>query len=177
MKLKGWKYVISTVAIACAMTSPAATGQVLINAITGQPLDLTEGREEGRDTPAVKTFLQTMQNPYNEDEQALVKGRSLYNTACSGCHGYYGEGKIGPALNNDSWSYELDTDKGLFEVIFGGADRQMGPQNEILTQDEILQVMAWIRHMYIGEPDTIFWYTEEQLAKFKPFNQEDYPHN
>lgn len=173
MKFTGWKFMLSATVMACSIAAAPASAQMLINAITGQPLELDSGREEERDTPAVQEFLQTMQNPYNEDAQALPKGRSLFNTACSGCHGYLGEGKIGPSLNNDdSWHYELDTDKGLFEVIFGGADRQMGPQNEFLTQDEILHVMAWVRHLYIGDPEDASWLTEEQRSNFQPYKEE-----
>lgn len=172
MKLTGWKCMFGSLAIWCSVAVPTASGQTLINAVTGQPLDITSGREEGRDTPAVKSFMQTFQNPYNEDQQALPKGQSLYNTACSGCHGHLGEGKIGPALNHGNWHYELETDKGLFEVIFGGADRQMGPQNEFLTQDEILHVMAWVRHLYTGAADSATWLTEAQRQSFKPYKEE-----
>ncbi|MCQ9615831.1 cytochrome c(L), periplasmic [Paenalcaligenes niemegkensis] len=171
MKLKGWKFMLSGLVIACGVAVAPASAQMFINAVTGQPLDLDAGREEERDTPAVKEFLQTMQNPYNEDPQALPKGESLFNTACSGCHGHLGEGKIGPALNHDGWHYELETDKGLFEVIFDGADRQMGPQNEFLTQDEILHVMAWVRHLYTGDPDDATWLTEEQRSSFQPYEE------
>lgn len=172
MKLTGWKFMLSAVIMACGLASTPATAQMFINAVSGQALELDTGREEERDTPAVKEFLQTLQNPYNEDQQALPKGRSIFNTACSGCHGYLGEGKIGPALNHDGWHYELETDKGLFEVIFGGADRQMGPQNEFLTQDEILHVMAWVRHLYTGDPSDAVWLTEEQRSTFQPYKEE-----
>lgn len=171
MKQRGLKRVVCGIAISLFVT--AASGQMVFrNAVTGEELDLTEGREEGRDTPAVKEFMQTGVNPYNEDAEALEVGESLFNTACSACHGHVGEGKIGPALNHGNWDYELHTDKGLFEVIFGGATRQMGPQFEVLTQDEMLHVMAWIRHLYTGPAEDTEWFTEEQRAKFTPFAAE-----
>jgi cytochrome c-L len=50
-------------------------------------------------------------------------------TACSGCHGHEAEGKLGPGLADDYWTYPAAaTDQGLFEVLFGGANGMMGPQ-------------------------------------------------
>ncbi|MPS48342.1 cytochrome c(L), periplasmic [Methylobacillus sp.] len=110
--------------------------------ISGDVLD-TSGEE---DTPQVLEFRNTGQNPYNGDFEAMKKGYVIFSTACSGCHGHLAEGKLGPALNDDYWTYPTNLeDKGLFETIFGGAAGMMGPQQGLLTQDEILQVMAWIR--------------------------------
>ncbi|SHG73327.1 cytochrome c(L), periplasmic [Pollutimonas bauzanensis] len=149
-----------------------AWGQMTFrNAVTGEELSLDEGRSEGRDTPAVKAFVQTGVNPYNEDRAVLPKAKELFSTACSGCHGHLGEGKIGPALNHSGWNYQIEEDKGLFEVIYGGATRQMGPQYEMLTQDEMLQIMAWIRHLYTGPAEDAVWLTEEQQKNFKPYKE------
>ena len=58
-----------------------------------------------------------------------------------------GEGKLGPALNDDYWTYPANaTDKGLFETIYGGANGMMGPQHGATPQDEILKIIAWIRN-------------------------------
>uniref|UniRef100_UPI003340F802 cytochrome c(L), periplasmic n=1 Tax=Castellaniella defragrans TaxID=75697 RepID=UPI003340F802 len=156
--------------ILAAAAGPAVAQLVFLNVVTGETLDITQGRPDGRDTPAVKSFMQTGINPYNEDPDVLVKGEVLFATACSACHGHVGEGKIGPAINSGRWDYpQLEEDKGLFETVFGGAARQMGPQYEMLTQDEILQVMAWVRHLYTGDPADATWLTESQRAAFKPY--------
>ncbi len=171
MKQAGFKRIICGIAI--SLFASAASGQMVFrSAVTGDELDLTEGLEEGRDTPAVQNFMQTGVNIYNEDEEALPRGESLFATACSACHGHVGEGKIGPSLNTDRWDYELNTDKGLFEVIYGGATRQMGPQFEVLTQDDMLHVMAWIRHLYTGPAEYTEWFTDEQRARFTPYEGE-----
>lgn len=172
MKQTGLKRLLCGVVMAVFVS--AASGQMVFrNAVTGEELDLTEGREEGRDTPALKEFFQTGINPYNEDEEALVLGESLFNTACSACHGYTGAGNIGPALNSGNWDYELHSDKGLFEVVFGGAERQMGPQYEVLTQDEMLYVMAWVRHLYTGPAEDTEWFSDEQRSKFTPYEAKE----
>lgn len=145
---------------------------MLTNTVTGAPLDLSEAPEEGRDTEAVKTFLATGTNIYNESPVCLPKGHELFLSMCSGCHGHYAEGKIGPGLNDSYWTYpKNETDQGLFETIFGGAQGQMGPMYGALNMNEMLLVMAWVRHVYKGEPDSATWLTAEQRSKFKPFNE------
>jgi cytochrome c-L len=137
----------------------------------GTPLDLSLGSEEGRDTEAVKHFLETGDNKYLSDESVFKEGEELYLTACSGCHGHYGEGKIGPGLNDDYWTYPKNaTDKGLFETMYGGAQGMMGPQYGHLTLDEMLKVSAWVRHLYTGDPAKAKWLTPEQRKTFKPFD-------
>ncbi|WP_029009944.1 cytochrome c(L), periplasmic [Azospirillum halopraeferens] len=139
--------------------------------VTGEVLDLEYAPPEGRDTEAVKRFLDTGRNLYNEDPVCLPDGADLYLSACSGCHGHVGEGKIGPGLNDDYWTYPKNaSDKGLFETIYGGAQGQMGPQYMALTLDEMLLVMAWVRHLYTGPADTADWLTEEQRRAYKPYS-------
>lgn len=152
-----------------ALTAHAAL--TFNHTVSGAVLDLADAREEGRDTPAVKRFLETGINPYNENPACLPDGADLFLSACSGCHGHVAEGKIGPGLNDDYWTYPKNvTDKGLFETIFGGAEGQMGPQYGSLTMDEMLLVMAWIRHLYTGAPDTAEWLTPDQRKAFVPFS-------
>ncbi|MDP8568222.1 cytochrome c(L), periplasmic [Methylophilus aquaticus] len=98
-------------------------------------------------TPEAKHFLATGENPYQGNQEAVNKGYTIFSTACSGCHGHLAEGKLGPALADDYWTYpKNETDKGIFETIYGGAAGMMGPQQGRLTVDEILHVIAWVRH-------------------------------
>lgn len=142
------------------------------NTITGEPLDFNEALPEGRDTAGVKKFLQTGVDPYNEDKSCLKQGEQLFLSACSGCHGHIGEGKIGPGLNDSYWTYpENQTDAGLFSTIYGGAKASMGPQYGNLTLDEMLKVIAWIRHLYKDDVKQAPWFTDEQKKNYKPYKQ------
>jgi cytochrome c-L len=137
--------------------------------ITGETLDLDTAPKEGRDTEAVKIFLETGRNPYNEEATCLPRGEYIYLSSCSGCHGHVAEGKVGPGLNDNYWTYPKNTtDKGLFETIFGGAQGMMGPHND-LQLNEILLLMAWIRHLYTGPVEDASWLTPEQAKGFKPY--------
>jgi cytochrome c-L len=157
---------------AIALSGPTAVlaADAFRNTITGEEMDvLGTAPPEGRDTPAVKKFIETGVNPYNEVKACLPKGEEVYLTSCSGCHGHLGEGKVGPGLADSYWTYPKNTtDKGLFETIFGGAQGMMGPHND-LQLDEILKGMAWIRHLYTGEASTAEWLTPEQQKEFKPY--------
>jgi cytochrome c-L len=113
--------------------------------ISGESLDFT-GLEE-IETPQVKSFRKTGVDPYVGDPTILKSAEQSYLTRCSGCHGHVGEGKLGPALNDDYWTYpKNEEDKGLFETVFGGANGMMGPQRSATPQDEILRIIAWIRN-------------------------------
>ncbi|GJE45669.1 cytochrome c(L), periplasmic [Methylobacterium soli] len=158
-----------------ALAQPAAgpqSGTVFRNTVTGEVLDTAEGKAGGRDTPGVKAFFESGKNLYIDDKSCLRNGESLFATSCSGCHGHLAEGKLGPGLNDNYWTYPANTeDTGLFSTIFGGANGMMGPHNENLTPDEMLQVIAWIRHLYTGPAQDAVWLNAEQKKAYKPFKE------
>jgi cytochrome c-L len=143
---------------AAIMTMPAAHADITLrHALTGEVLDLSFAKKGGN-TDVFKQFMQTGKNPYNGNEEAIKKGESLYMTGCSGCHGHEAEGKLGPGLADDYWTYPRNaTDVGLFEVLFGGANGMMGPQYVNFSTDDMLHIMAFIRHIYKGDPKKADW--------------------
>lgn len=159
-------------AAVCIFTASVALAQAIEfqNTITGEDLHVMEkSNPKGRDTPGVKKFLATGVNPYIEKTECLPKGEEIYLESCSGCHGHIGEGKVGPGLNDSYWTYPKNkTDKGLFETIFGGANGMMGPHND-LEIDEILHLMAWIRHIYKDDVNDADWLSKDQKKVFKPY--------
>lgn len=149
--------------------------EVFQNTITGETLDVDgTAPKEGRDTPAVKKFLETGVDPYVEVPGCLPKGEEVYLESCSGCHGHIGEGKVGPGLNDSYWTYPKNaTDKGIFETIFGGAAGMMGPHND-LGLDDTLKLIAWIRHIQKDDVKDAAWLTDEQKKAFKSFKIEEW---
>ena len=158
-----------------ALAQPSAgpqTGITFRNTVTGEQIDVSQGKEGGRDTPAVKEFFQTGKNLYIDDKACLRNGESLFATSCSGCHGHLAEGKLGPGLNDNYWTYPSNTeDTGLFSTMFGGANGMMGPHNDNLTPDEMLQIIAWIRHLYTGPVKDAVWLNAEQKKNYHPYKQ------
>lgn len=155
MKFK--KIAITTALVGLFATTGVQAEITLRHAIQGTVLDLSFAKKGGN-TPAFKEFMQTGKNPYNTDKEAIEHGESLYMTGCSGCHGHEAEGKLGPGLADDYWTYpSIATDKGLFELLFGGAKGMMGPQYVNFNTDEMLKIMAWIRSIYTGKPKKAKW--------------------
>ncbi len=154
-----FKTIISSSVIgAVLLAMPAAHADITLrHALTGETLDLSFAKKGGH-TEKFKQFMQTGKNPYNGDEEAVKKGESLYMTGCSGCHGHEAEGKLGPGLADDYWTYPRGlTDQGLFEILFGGANGMMGPQYVNFSTDDMLHIMAFIRHIYKGDPKKAEW--------------------
>ncbi len=109
------------------------------------------------DTPAAKEFLATGKNPYVGNEEAIAKGKKIFQLySCTQCHGADAKGQVGPGLIGPTFKYPKDaTNKGMFETIWHGTNGGMGakgvglmdptdPKNGI-TPDELLKVIAWIR--------------------------------
>ncbi len=161
---------IAVLAIAAMPVLAMAEQLVFQHTITGETLDFSNANPVGKDTPAVKQFMATGHDPYIEVAACMPKAEELFLVACSGCHGHIGEGKLGPGLNDNYWTYPKNvTDKGLFETIYGGAQGMMGPHWD-LQLDEIMLIIAWIRHFYQGPIEDAEWLTDDQKKVFKKFD-------
>lgn len=146
------------IGVGMLLVSSYATAEITLrNTITGETLDMSFAKKGG-DTDAFKQFMKDGKNPYNGKKDIEVKGKSLYMTGCSGCHGHEAEGKLGPGLADDYWTYPRNgTDIGLFETLFGGANGMMGPQYVNFNTDEMLQIMSFLRSIYTGDKSKAEW--------------------
>lgn len=109
------------------------------------------------DTPAAKEFAATGKNPYIGQQEAIDKGKKLFQMySCTQCHGGNAGGQTGPSLHGPSFKYAKDaTNKGMFETIWHGTNGGMGAKgkglmdptdpNNGLTPDEVLKIQAWVR--------------------------------
>ena len=97
-------------------------------------------------TEAVREFHRTGENPYSGKPEAIAEGKQLYVQFCQACHMPNGSGGMGASLIGDKHIYSrIITDKGWFEVVFGGASGAMQPFGLRMSQDQILKVMAYVR--------------------------------
>lgn len=117
------------------------------------------------DTPAAKEFLATGNNPYIGNEEAIAKGKKVFQLySCTQCHGPEAKGQVGPGLTGPNYKYPKNaTDKGMFETVWHGTNGGMGakgvglmdptdPKNGI-TPDELLKIIAWVRSMGAPAPE------------------------
>lgn len=109
------------------------------------------------DTPAAKNFLKTGKNDYIGKDEAIAKGKKLFQLySCTQCHGGNAGGQTGPSLHGPNFNYAKDaTNKGMFETIWHGTNGGMGAKGRGLmdpsdasaglSPDEVLLIQAWIR--------------------------------
>jgi len=122
------------------------------------------------DTPEAKEFLETCKNPYTkryvEDAEAAKAGKKKFGYwSCTQCHGGNAGGQTGPSIIDDTWQYAKHvTDKGMFETIAGGTNggmptwhQQTSGVPDLLSTDEILQIMGWLRASYKGKDQEKPW--------------------
>ena len=116
----------------------------------------------------------TLKNPYNPDQEDVVNaGHELFMSySCSGCHGGTGGGGMCPPLTGDVWFWGIDDDAlfrlitlgsvGMqnagFERLGGVLGLQMPPFGSIIkSDDEVWEILTWIRTVYKGDPKKKTW--------------------
>jgi cbb3-type cytochrome c oxidase subunit III len=77
--------------------------------------------------------------------EVSLSGSQIYVSVCSSCHGQSGEGGVGPALNTQEFQDRYD-DQTMFDTInTGHKATSMIAWGEILTSDQIKQLVQYIR--------------------------------
>jgi mono/diheme cytochrome c family protein len=81
-----------------------------------------------------------------------LSGSGIFANLCAQCHGPKGEGGIGPALSSTDFQ-QKNTDQDIFNTIDKGHPATaMIAWGEILTPDQIQQLVAYIRQLSPTEP-------------------------
>jgi len=134
--------------LAALVTMAQAAGvPQFTSALDDSPLEITLLPDE-KITDGVQKFYDTGGDPYKGDATALAEGKELYETYCQACHLPDGSGRIGPSLIGDTHHYpRFTTDKGMFEIVYGGGAGAMQPFGKRLTQDQILHIIAYVRSL------------------------------
>ncbi|ABE50579.1 MULTISPECIES: c-type cytochrome [Methylobacillus] len=146
-----------------AMPMQASAACNLVSTKDNSPLNIKV--EEG-DTPEAKEFLETCVNPYTkiyvEDPNKAKQGKRKFGLySCTTCHGPNGDGQVAVSITDDRWQYSKHiTDKGLFETIAGGTNggmaawhKQVANNPDLVTTDEILKIIGFLRSQYKGGGD------------------------
>jgi mxaJ protein len=97
-------------------------------------------------------------NPFTGKEDMIAKGKMLYNeVGCQGCHGGGGGGGMAASLIDESWKFGSD-DETLFKLIKGQIPEQTMPTvYSDLPDEQVWQILSFIRSVYKGDPSKINW--------------------
>ncbi|MCY4636142.1 MAG: quinoprotein dehydrogenase-associated putative ABC transporter substrate-binding protein [Acidobacteria bacterium] len=97
-------------------------------------------------------------NPFTGNADMAAEGRTLYfQVGCQGCHGGGGGGGMATSVIDDSWTFGSD-DEVLFRLIKGEIPEQTMPTvYSVLEDEEVWQILAFIRSVYAGDPGRIDW--------------------
>lgn len=118
---------------------PAAQANIGIDVIAAVPLGDVAGT-------AASHVSATIPNPLDQPE-AVQQGFRLYvKMNCAGCHGYSGEGGIGPPLSDSYWRYG-GAPVSIFKSIYEGRPQGMPAWNPALPPSEIWKIVAWIESL------------------------------
>ena len=165
-KIEKGALVFSMVALVgvCALPLQASAECQLLSSHAGNaplPIKAVES-----DTPEAKSFLETCKNPYTKiyaaDPAAALAGKKKFGLySCIACHGGDAGGLVAKGLTQDKWALAKNTtDKGMFETIAAGTDngmvgwhQQVLNNPDLVSTDEILKIIGWIRSMYKGGDD------------------------
>ena len=84
-----------------------------------------------------------------------LSGPQIFADVCARCHGLDGEGGLGPALRGPAFQTRYD-DQGLFELISQGHEATaMIAWGEILTSEQIQQLVRAIRELETPRPTAL----------------------
>jgi mono/diheme cytochrome c family protein len=117
----------------------------------GGPLDEDE-------IDAIVTFIRTWEDnppvelpPEIRTTDVPLTGPEIYSSLCAQCHGEAGEGGIGPSFRDEAFQ-KIKTDREIFESIsVGHQATAMIAWGEILTSDQITQVVRHIQDITSSE--------------------------
>ncbi len=85
---------------------------------------------------------------------APLSGMEIYAGLCAQCHGDAGEGGVGPALSDPEFQSN-NTDEQIFTSIdLGHPATPMIAWGEILTSDQIVQIVTYLRQFGSGDAAT-----------------------
>jgi mxaJ protein len=137
-----------------AGASPAAARQENQAPQSSPPPPTAQTPSDGSQTPPSFKKL----NPFTGKEDGIAAGKTLYiQVGCQGCHGGGGGGGMAASLIDDNWKFGSD-DETLFKLIKGQIPEQTMPVvYSSLPDDQVWQILAFIRTLYKGDPSKINW--------------------
>lgn len=80
-----------------------------------------------------------------DDPKAIENGKARYGDRCAFCHGGAGRGGKGPSLTNGKFKRGGKSSNLYMNIAVGVPGTQMGAFGTTLSQEEILNIIAYLR--------------------------------
>jgi cytochrome c oxidase cbb3-type subunit 3 len=91
------------------------------------------------------TAVMSTPNPYEGNPQAIEQGKHLFTKMnCAGCHGYKGQGNMGPDLTDTYWRYG-GLPIQIYQSIRDGRPQGMPSWGVALPPDDIWKLVAYVQ--------------------------------
>lgn len=97
--------------------------------------------------PSEEELLQKVKEPNRN-----VLGVGIFQSKCASCHGNQGQGGIGPNLTDNYWLHGAKLADITTTITKGVLDKGMPPWGPVLSQDEIVSVVAYIHSIHGSNP-------------------------
>ncbi len=99
-------------------------------------------KKEGMFNPEIYTTF--------NNADGIKKGEEVFTNNCVACHLEKGKGDIGPNLTDEYWLWAKGTPETTYPVVFNGVvDNGMPNWSEVLSRDEIYQVVAYVQTLHL----------------------------
>jgi mono/diheme cytochrome c family protein len=143
--------VLEEYGVPLAAAKQAAVGAIQVPPEPAPAPGAKAGTQVGASSDAKK-------NPFTDKEDGIAAGKKLYiQVGCQGCHGGGGGGGMAASLIDDNWKFGSD-DETLFKLIKGQIPEQTMPTvYNTLPDEQVWQILAFIRTLYIGDPAKKNW--------------------
>lgn len=124
--------------------------------VLGEGPSLLREYESSRNSHEYAQSLQkgSVKLPTEEELRALLKdpaqiksGHEVFQARCISCHGDKGQGGIGPNLTDDYWIHGGKMTDILRIVMNGVLDKGMPPWAQILKNEEVYSVVAFVKSL------------------------------
>lgn len=126
-------------------------GKWQVAATVAPPANMTQAEEVLLELPEItEAQLTTLLT----DKDALAKGKEVYASKCSSCHGEQGEGLIGPNLADNYWLHGRGEIREIASVISNGIpDTGMAAWRGRITDENIQRTAAYIKSLRGSMPE------------------------
>jgi cytochrome c oxidase cbb3-type subunit 3 len=99
-------------------------------------------KKEGMFNPELYVTFSTPEN--------IKKGEEVFTNNCVACHLEKGRGDIGPNLTDEYWLWAKGTPETTYPIVFNGVvENGMPNWSEVLSRDEIYQVVAYVQTLHL----------------------------